>query len=475
MQTPMGNSTAIHPYPVGIEQDFFASTFSLRIRYNFYYQNGVFSVTASENVFTTGIALDDNYAKACLADLDGDGNRELVLGMWNNRGIATASLSDSTNSSRILYSDFHGESITAIESADFDLDGRDELVFFDRAGNLYIGGTDLSGKFEITPPLLVDYDLRNVFEIKTADFDGNGYPDFLYGDNTNSEIILMANENGSDFTRHVVIPDFSLQLAKVIDYDNDGLLDILIQPYPNPNGNNSAYIFKNQGNLQFTKTTYWPPGSLGKSPEEGPLNNTLVLRELNELRLVEITPNGFQILGSVEVSPYPIEYALLDYNRDSLPDIYYNRYPGKAGYICLNNGDGTFVKDAVLVPHIEMNHVFDLEKDGIPEFLAISRRDWMWGTTAPEVVVSAVHEPSIKYDLSLWPSPTRELLRVQAFGEEPIESVDIYSFSGTLCKRIQRPMSDLNIPVGDLAPGAYILVARFSKGAERFGRFVKME
>lgn len=469
MQTPSSNATTIHPNPLGIGQDFFATNIALRIRYNFYYQNGAFSVTASENTFTNGIALGDNYANSCLADLDGDGNRELVLGMWNNCGIATASLSDSIESSRILYSDFHGEEITAIAAADFDLDGRDELVFFDRAGALQLGEIDSSGKFEIAPPLFVDEDFRNIFMIKVADFDGNGYPDFIFWNNLTDEVILMANQNGSEFTRHVVISDFNLQIAKVIDYDYDGLPDLIFQPYP---ANNPAYIYKNQGNLLFTITTLWPPGNLGRSPEEGPLTNTIVLRESNTLRLAEITPTGFQVLGTIEVDPSPAEYSILDYNRDSLPDIYYKKSPGKSGYICLNNGDGTFVKDAVLVPHIEVNQVFDLEKDGIPEFLAISRRDWMWGTSVPEVVVSAANDPSIEYDLSLWPSPTRELLRVQEVEDEPIESVDIYAISGALCKRIPGPLRDRNIQVGDLTPGAYILVARYAKGVERLGRFV---
>lgn len=35
-------------------------------------------------------------------------------------------------------------------------------------------------------------------------------------------------------------------------------------------------------------------------------------------------------------------------------------------------------------------------------------------------------------------------------------------------------ISDWCIPVGDLAAGTYILVARYAKGVERMGRFVKM-
>lgn len=472
MRTNDENTSSVHPFPVGAGKDFFAGYYSLKIRYNFHFQNGVFAVTASENVFTNGIALDDNYANSCLADLDGDGNR-LVLGMWNNRGIAIASLRDSAKDTRILYRDFHGAAITALESADFDRDGRDELVFFDRAGALQTGKMDSTGAFAVQAPLLVDDALRNTFVIKVGDFDQNGYPDLLYGNSPKDEIILMANQNGRDFVRHVVIDSFSLFSARVTDYNNDGLPDVLIQPKIRPNTNSAAFIFQNQGNLKFSKTTYWTNGYWGESPEDGPLGKIIVLKSSMELSLSEITPNGFKTIASIMLAKNPTEYALLDYNRDSLPDIYYNSNPGKAGYICLNRGDGTFTPDAVLVPHIELNKVFDLEKDGIPEFLAISRRDWMWGTAIP-TVVSKTAEPAIVYDLTLWPSPAREFLNIRESADGSIESVDIYTLSGILCKRMQGPISDWRIPVGNLAAGTYILVARYAKGVERMGRFVKM-
>lgn len=472
MKIATSNALQYRSKPVGAAHDFFVFKYALPIRYNFYFTDDRFTVTASEQVMQNALLNSNNNTNSCLADLDGDGAQELVMGLWDNRGLARCDLTGSGEQAILLYRDFHGAEITGLAAADFDRDKKDEIVFFDRAGGIYIGGLNALGQFELGPALTINANFRNVFEVKIADFDGNGFPDFLFGDNITDQVFVYANQNGQDFVQTAILSDWDLLNAKVVDFDRDGLDDLVLEPYSDPNIARGIYLFHNRGNFVFEKTSHFiSDGRLMLSPDAGFFKNFMPVIEGSSVGLYQMAPNGFQRNGGIELGSV-IEAALIDFNRDSLPDLYYNKLPGKSGFICLNKGDGTFEKDAALLPFVSVNNVLDTDGDGFPEFLMLYRRDWMLGK-APALAVSALDEPArASGHLSVWPSPAGQSIRLEGPGLQGFK-LSLFSAAGQLCKQVDAHANS-PIDLAGLPSGVYFLVAENDKGLY-FGKFVKQE
>lgn len=473
MKVPASNGLLYHPKPVGAAHDFFVFKYALPIRYNFYFTDDRFTVTASEQVMQNALLNSDNYTNSCLADLDGDGAQELVMGLWDNRGLARCDLAESSGQATLLYSDFHGAEITGLAAADFDRDQKDEIVFFDRAGGIYIGGLNALGQFELGPALTINANFRNVFEIKIADFDGNGFPDFLFGDNITDQVFIYANQNGQDFVQTAILSDWDLLNAKIVDFDRDGLDDLVLEPYTNPNIARGIYLFRNRGNFVFEKTPHFiSDGRLMLSPDAGFFKNLIPIVEGPYVSLYQMDADGFQRSSSIDLGLGLKEVALIDFNRDSLPDLYYTKLPGQYGFICLNKGDGTFEKDAALLPFVSLNNVMDADGDGFPEFLMLYRRDWILGKS-PALAVSAQHEPSPASDrLSIWPSPAQHSIRIEGPSLQDFK-LSLFSAAGQLCKQVD---AHVNTPIdlAGLPSGVYFLVAENGENLY-WGKFIKQE
>lgn len=455
--------------PFGMHDDFVVMNFGLAIRYNFHFENNSFSVTSSEDVIKNGVLNPNNYTISCMADLNGDGNKEVIAGIWNSRGLSRFEAADSTNfRSSILFSDITGPAITAIAAGDFDLDQKDELVFFDRAGGVYIGGLNNEGIFEVGPPLLLEYKYRNIFDIVVADFDGNGYPDFIFNGVDSLSIEVFSNLNGMDFEKRILIDNIRISDARVIDFDQDGLADLIISAYPVPNFKTGTYLFRNEGDYDFTEVDYHG-GALGLSSSEGVFGGILALNNGDKIFLTRTDASGFLIDATFDLPLRSDEFAIIDFNKDSLPDIYYKPNFGRNGYICLNNGDETFERDAVILPFITVNNIMDADNDGFPEMLTIHKQDWKMAFFGKSGM-TGINMPDIQSSVKVYPSPAKNEIFLDA-GDEVFDSLLIYNSAGYLLKK-GTYLKNQSILVGDLSAGIYLLVARKKDGSESLARFV---
>lgn len=455
--------------PFGVHNDFIVMNFGLAIRYNFHFENGSFSVTSSEDVIKNAVLNPNNYTVSCMADLDGDGNKEVIAGIWNSRGISRFEVFDSSNfQSRILFADITGPAITAIAAGDFDLDQKDEVVFFDRAGGVYIGGLNDEGIFEVGPPLLLDIKYRNIFDIVVADFDGNGFPDFIFNSGGIRSIQVFSNLNGRDFELLPLLDNIDILNARAKDIDNDGLDDLIISAFPYPGFKSGTYIFKNEGDFNFSELDYFG-GSLGLSASEGVFGDLVPLYNGEQFFITRVTSSGFLTENSFYLPSSSNEFAMVDYNQDSLPDIYYKPTSGRNSYICLNRGDGTFEMDAVILPFVTVNNVVDADHDGFPEMLMIHKQDWKlayFGNSG----MTGIHLTDIQSSMKVFPSPAKTEIYLES-EKEKYDSWLIYNSAGCLSKK-GTFLKGQSIFVGDLSSGIYFIIARGTDGIESLGRFV---
>jgi len=197
--------------------------------------SGVFTIWQSISV---SVASEESH----LADLNGDGRDDLFLTNTNSTQKIYLNNGNGFNTTPIT---FVASNACDVALADYDGDGDIDAMLSDRyysENQLWLNDGNANFSYSAT------YAMNEYYAGVTAgDIDNDGDIDFiLYGMNIPREIWL--NDGTGHFTLGALIPnnydyDKSVKLA---DYDNDGLLDIIIGIY------GGLKVFKNLGNLNFS-------------------------------------------------------------------------------------------------------------------------------------------------------------------------------------------------------------------------------
>ncbi|MBX2975816.1 MAG: protein kinase [Ignavibacteriaceae bacterium] len=208
---------------------------------------------------------------------------------------------------------------------------------------------------------------QGVQSITAGDINNDGYNDlFIINDFKNYRIYLGNNQNTfTDFTSasglaFPIIEQFSLITARLIDFDNDGFLDLYVASADNPD-----YIFKNDGVGKFylissTQTNIIKPtnnksfGPLFSDfnndglidvyipyylPKGGMLSDLFINR--GNFRFENIVDSAFYFGSEISFSS---DVAISeDFNNDGFMDIIIH-HQKKEPFLFLNNQDGTFTK-----------------------------------------------------------------------------------------------------------------------------------
>jgi hypothetical protein len=124
------------------------------------------------------------------------------------------------------------------------------------------------GKFELDPQKSIAVSTRGT-GVLFADLDNSGRLDLYLGNmpdpkNQHAGCTLLRNDGKGNFTDiskdcGACPPEFGGRSATVLDYDGDGLLDILVgeDPIPGYNGSKTkrSRLFRNKGNFKFEDVT----------------------------------------------------------------------------------------------------------------------------------------------------------------------------------------------------------------------------
>jgi uncharacterized protein (DUF2141 family) len=174
-------------------------------------------ITSGASIGTAGAS----YTVAATADFDGDGKSDILLrdgsgnlGMWRMNG------------STIVAGAFVGSpgAYTVAGAADFDGDGRSDILLRDSNGNLGLwfmnGSTIMAGSFVGSPGA---YTVAGV-----ADFDGDGKPDILLRD-TNGTLGLWRMNGATVISGALIGSPGAYTVAATADFDGDGRADILLR------------------------------------------------------------------------------------------------------------------------------------------------------------------------------------------------------------------------------------------------------
>ena len=251
-----------------------------------------FSDRTSERISRQS-SLASNVTTLAEADYDNDGRIDLVVGMVSRRGVVLM------NRGGVLTEEFQLPRNTAAEKvfpSDIDGDGFTDVLVASRSGgcayfrNL---GTDSNGTFLGFEDLSNRLPSMSMNAVSSGDIDGDGDNDILFCSTSSGtrDTILLNNGDGtfSDVGSRLA-SNWNTFKAKIIDLNGDGAPDILRQHNDDLN-----QIDYNNGDGTFTQA-----GSLPRAD------------------------NGFNV---------PLAYTMVhgDFNADGLPDI-----------VSLNDGTATY-------------------------------------------------------------------------------------------------------------------------------------
>jgi len=309
-------------------------------------------------------SLTSKFVSLAIADLNQDGNPDIV-------GLAPGYLAvlkgngDGTFQTAATYAaPIYEEGPDSLIVADIDGDGNLDVVI----GN---GDAGLIGPSADTQSIFVllgngDCTLQgsafvgvgavggNHSQMAVADFDSDGKPDVLFNDQY-GELYLSVNQGNFEFTTSSpVAAGFGYPVAA--DVNGDGKPDLVGTDNLSGNTGSNVLVMLGNGDGTFQPASSYPAGPSPSAIAVGDLNGdgkadiavlTTAANGAGSVAILLATGTGFAPSVSYAVGSYPNGIVLGDFNGDGKPDIAVSNLgsstanPGVVS-VLINNGNGTF-------------------------------------------------------------------------------------------------------------------------------------
>jgi hypothetical protein len=296
----------------------------------------------------------NNPVAVTLADVNGDGKADLIatnaaqsdLSVFVGKGDGTFSASGTGYA-------IGGSPSTRAVVADFNGDGHRDLVVSDNQSSLVLALGAGDGTFRtaqevnlVVPPGTSN--LGGAISIASADFNGDGVPDFVVGQSSSSPglglVVFLTNSGGSLAKGVSYASNDALSYVGVGDFNRDGRTDIVASNW----ATGAVEVLRGNGDGTFqSPTSISLPG----------IANGLVVADLNgdgwpDVALVGKGPSVYILLnngnGTLTLAgTYPItgtgyELVAADVNNDGKLDLCIAMTSTTRVAILLGNGNGTF-------------------------------------------------------------------------------------------------------------------------------------
>jgi hypothetical protein len=296
-----------------------------------------------------------------LADLNGDGNLDIIGANWGGAGLAV--FLGNGNGTFGAEQDYPVDSgyANSIATGDFNGDGKLDIVTSDPFGNsmsILLGNGD--GTFLPEQHMATDTGPES---IAVGDFNGDGKLDAVVANTTGTVSVFLGNGDGTFLSQPPATADSNGNYLgprgiAVGDINSDGKLDIVVANWLGE----CVEILYGNGNGTFqTAQAFSGPGS---------------------------TPSGV---------------AVADVNGDGKPDIVTASYNFSVATVFLNNGNGTFTTNGYTVGNTAVSLALgDFNGDGIIDIASLDANDEaaniLLGQTVFTSTISGITLPGVGSD-----------------------------------------------------------------------------
>jgi hypothetical protein len=264
---------------------------------------------------------------------------------------------------------------TAILLRDFDFDGRPDLALADRGND---GVTAAAGLGDGSFGFPVDYPLGVNLEpvaLATADFDLDGKPDLVVANRTGNDVVFLAGTAGAFVVGPGLVLEPGSQASGVVaaDFDDDGLPDVAVSN--RALGSVTAALGLGDGTFGPLDTYDAGSGTRPAALAADDMNHDgrvdLVVASGNDGRVAVLLGNGDgtfdpAILSVAAPGAQLSAVAVADVDFDAFLDVVATDKEDGTVLVLLGNGDGTFApaleSDAGAGPSGVV--IADLDRDG---------------------------------------------------------------------------------------------------------------
>ncbi|HET6702898.1 MAG TPA: CRTAC1 family protein, partial [Gemmatimonadaceae bacterium] len=216
--------------------------------------------TFAEAPASAGVSDVQGARKALFADLDHDGDLDLLLVGTGGRTVYRNNLDGTFTEATAAYGFAGGGNARDAVFGDFDGDGRIDVFVTIEDGSdvlLHNGGiqrfTDVTAVSGLAGS-------NGSSAVAAADYDNDGFLDLFIARASGGEPALWRNRGDGTFTRDrrstgavQVLRTTAVSAATFVDHDNDGWLDLVVVGTPTTQGAGSrgVFLFRNDGTGRF--------------------------------------------------------------------------------------------------------------------------------------------------------------------------------------------------------------------------------
>jgi len=161
----------------------------------------------------------------CSADLDNDGDNDLVTANHNSQGSITILVNDGTGTYTVGPSYFAGSYGWSVTASDLDIDGSMDIIFSTEiSATNYIFHNEGNLLFQLQESHFTG---NSSHQVMAADLNKDGYPDLVVAGGISDIVSILINRQDGTFGSPTFFSSGNNVISVVVaDFDNDGDKDL---------------------------------------------------------------------------------------------------------------------------------------------------------------------------------------------------------------------------------------------------------
>ena len=416
-----------------------------------------FSQSINVQLDTTQTLQDSDVGSVAYADIDQDGDNDLLItGFSSSQGVSTTLYENdgSGNFTAMAQPALVNVYTGAAEFADVDNDGDMDLLITGNTSssaataNLYLN--DGIGNFSIASS--TPFETSNGGDIDFGDIDGDNDLDLIMTGNDASGNVfskLYTNSGTGSFTlvTGTIFTGVNSSSTEFIDVDNDGDLDLLICGADSSDVSTTK-LYENNGAGIFNLVTGTPFDNaqlgdiaFGDTDNDGDQDILIVGQNVSNQDIANLYINNGTSFSLLSNTPFPgislHSASFADFNNDGKLDLLHvgNTTSGLIGHIYENQGSNNFIlADSTLSGSYNgSNIVADLNGDNKMDIVTTGT-SFTAPSRAPKIYFNqstplSGNELNDGIDIIIFPNPSSGLISVKINSASPTDIV-IYDMTG---------------------------------------------